>query len=289
MKTPRLVVLALAPLLALPAVLPGRGDAPGEPRPVEARGRGTLKGRVTLAGKRPDLAAINRELYKAVARRPEFSPGGGKELVEQQRWRINAGGGVANVVVFLMPPEGHYFPMAADDLDPAKAGWPREVALDTPLGNFVPHVAVIFPAYRDPRAKQRPRTRQVFRSQNTATFAHANSFHSQDPANCAQFIMAPGAVRTHDFVPNRLPIIVHDNIYPWMRAFVWAFEHPYAAVTDEEGDYVIPHVPAGVPLRVQAWHEEVGWLADGLKKGDPIEVPVGGVKERAFTVKVRDD
>jgi hypothetical protein len=71
-----------------------------------------------------------------------------------------------------------------------------------------------------------------------------------------------------------------------MQAYVWAFDHPYAAVTDREGNYVIKNVPAGAGLRVQAWHEEAGWLARGGEKGDPVGIRAGETTERSFTVKV---
>ena len=36
-----------------------------------------------------------------------------------------------------------------------------------------------------------------------------------------------------------------SNIHPWMKGCVWAFDHPYFAVTDANGGFVIPNAPAG--------------------------------------------
>lgn len=44
--------------------------------------------------------------------------------------------------------------------------------------------------------------------------------------------------------------------HPWMSAFVWVFDQPYFAVTDDSGTFVLGGVPPGdYVLRV--WHE--GW------------------------------
>ena len=43
-----------------------------------------------------------------------------------------------------------------------------------------------------------------------------------------------------------------------MRAHVWVFDHSYSAITNENGAFVMPRVPAGTELRIMAWHEGVG-------------------------------
>ena len=46
------------------------------------------------------------------------------------------------------------------------------------------------------------------------------------------------------------------NVHPWMRAYIWAFDNPYHAVTDKDGNFEIKHIPAEVPVRLFAWHEK---------------------------------
>ena len=64
------------------------------------------------------------------------------------------------------------------------------------------------------------------------------------------------------------------DIYPWMRAWVWGFDHPYFAVTDGHGRFDIPDVPAG-SWRVVAWHEAVGYRG-GSGLGERVTVRDGG-------------
>ncbi len=61
----------------------------------------------------------------------------------------------------------------------------------------------------------------------------------------------------------RLQCDVHNN----MNAYWAAFDHPYFAVTDADGKFVISGVPAGKYTLV-AWHE--GYKVIREEKGRPI-------------------
>jgi len=59
------------------------------------------------------------------------------------------------------------------------------------------------------------------------------------------------------------------DTHAWMLGFVHVFDHPYFAVTDEQGVFSIPDLPAGTYL-LKAWHE------DGGLKSQEIIVPDRG-------------
>lgn len=46
-------------------------------------------------------------------------------------------------------------------------------------------------------------------------------------------------------------------VHPWQRAYVYVFDHPYAAITDEKGRFAIKDIPPGTYV-VEAWHEALG-------------------------------
>jgi len=46
--------------------------------------------------------------------------------------------------------------------------------------------------------------------------------------------------------------------YSWSKSHVFDFNHPYFAITDKNGKYEMPRVPAGVQLEVCVWHEGAG-------------------------------
>lgn len=60
--------------------------------------------------------------------------------------------------------------------------------------------------------------------------------------------------------------VVCDAGHGWQQAWVHLFEHPYFAVTDENGYFRIEDVPTG-QYRVRAWHE--GWRIVGRRAGRP--------------------
>src|SRR5262249_7279902 len=72
-----------------------------------------------------------------------------------------------------------------------------------------------------------------------------------------------------------------DIIHPWVNGYVWAFDHPYFAVTDAKGNFTIPDAPAGTG-RLVVWHEKVGYL-DGAKGrlGERVTITGTGKMELA--------
>ena len=63
--------------------------------------------------------------------------------------------------------------------------------------------------------------------------------------------------------------LIKCDVHPWMRSWVGVMDHPYFAVTNELGSYVIRELPPG-KYTVEAWHEK--YVPLPLQ----IEVPSGG-------------
>ena len=57
---------------------------------------------------------------------------------------------------------------------------------------------------------------------------------------------------------------VKCDVHPWMTAYVIATDHPYFAVTDDNGNFKIDKVPSG-DYTVEAWHSEFGLKSATLK------------------------
>lgn len=66
-----------------------------------------------------------------------------------------------------------------------------------------------------------------------------------------------------------LPIQVKCDFHSWMAAYWLVLDHPYAAITAEDGSFTIEGLPAG-SHKLRIWHERVGYL------------------ERSLAVKVKD-
>ncbi len=63
--------------------------------------------------------------------------------------------------------------------------------------------------------------------------------------------------RFHRYRDKTGYIRVTSNTHPWMRGFIFVFDHPYAAVTDNNGNFTIENIPPGEYL-LRLWHEGFG-------------------------------
>ena len=64
--------------------------------------------------------------------------------------------------------------------------------------------------------------------------------------------------------PEILPMPIESNLYPWMRSFWLIVDHPYFAVTDKQGRFVIKNLPVGEHT-FTLWQEKAGFLNRKLK------------------------
>ncbi len=68
---------------------------------------------------------------------------------------------------------------------------------------------------------------------------------------------AGGAALETSFARPELAIRFMCNVHPWMRAFVFVFDHPYYSVTATEGKFALNDLPPGTYV-IEAWHERFG-------------------------------
>ncbi|MCK5427471.1 MAG: carboxypeptidase regulatory-like domain-containing protein, partial [Thermodesulfovibrionia bacterium] len=61
----------------------------------------------------------------------------------------------------------------------------------------------------------------------------------------------------------------------WIRGYIFIFDHPYAAVTDEKGIFEIDNLPPGEYL-LKAWHEGFGMQEKKIrvKSGEAVDVEI---------------
>ena len=90
--------------------------------------------------------------------------------------------------------------------------------------------------------------------------------------------------REYILKPDSRPYLVECSIHPWMKAYVWALDTPYAAVTDKDGKFEIKNVPTGVEVSVVGWHEGAKYFYGG-KDGTPLTLKDGETKKLDLKVK----
>ena len=76
-----------------------------------------------------------------------------------------------------------------------------------------------------------------------------------------------------------VPLSVKCDYHTWMTAYQLPVDHPYAAVTDENGAFTIPDLPAGKHSFI-VWHEAADGgfverkLAVEIKSGESTEMQI---------------
>ena len=53
------------------------------------------------------------------------------------------------------------------------------------------------------------------------------------------------------------PFKIKCDVHPWMIAYIGVFDHPYFAVTGDDGTYSISGLSSGEYV-IEAWHERLG-------------------------------
>jgi hypothetical protein len=76
-----------------------------------------------------------------------------------------------------------------------------------------------------------------------------------------------GYEKAYQLPDFREPTLLHvssANGHEWMAAYIAVLPHPWAAMTDENGHFVLRHVPPGTE-KIYAWHEVLGVLTKEVK------------------------
>ena len=101
---------------------------------------------------------------------------------------------------------------------------------------------------------------------NTDRLLH--NLHAASPRENPAFNRTQPKGRTIPIVFKRPEIIRVDcDLHPWMRAWVVVAEHPFYALTNEQGEFSLANVPPG-QYTLQVWQESLGTVARTVAVGD---------------------
>jgi hypothetical protein len=126
--------------------------------------------------------------------------------------------------------------------------------------HFIPHVLVARAGQRLIIASEDPITH------NTNVSGVRNNLNVVIPAALGQKQTLPGTVVRAE----PAPIPISCNIHPWMKAYLAVFDHPYFAVTNENGEFTLEKVPAG-KLQLVVWQETLEY-GPGGREGQTVVV-----------------
>jgi hypothetical protein len=176
--------------------------------------------------------------------------------------------GVKNVMIWLNDDANGNFNKAK--IHPKLAAIPKDtIVIDQPRCAFVPRITMM-------------RAGQKLEIKNSAPVAHNTRLTGDPKINGTINLTIPPKqeiVRDGDkaLKAEKRPLLVNCDIHGWMGGRIGVFDHPYFALTKEDGSFEIKDVPAGKILIFMS-HERGGWIHQPRgSKGQAITVPAGGV------------
>jgi len=238
----RLLLAAFVPTLLGIGILIGAGD--------DQAAWGTIKGQVVWSGQAiPERKVVelkdSKDREHCLSKGPILS----EELVVNPKNK-----GVRWAFVWLEPEAG----------DPPLKVHPKlqaiqkkQLEVDQPCCKFEPHALGL-------------RQGQEIVAKNSGPVPHNINWigGQKNPGNNV-IIPAGSSYTIKDLQADRYSVKIQCNIHGWMGGWVRIFDHPYFAVTDENGKFEIKQAPAG-KFRLRGWQEAVGWVPD--KKGIAIVI-----------------
>lgn len=219
------VALVGALAFAFSAVGCGSGSS-NEPLapPVDPATAASISGMVTFEGTPPALRPIDMSASAACVKanpKPVFPP----DVV------TGPNGALANVVVYVESGLGKYrYPVPQ-----------TPVVLDQKNCMYTPHVLAVMVGQPFSVANSDPTMHNV----------HVMARHNRQWSSSQPVASAP-LKSTFERPEFAIPVLC--NIHPWMRAYVFAFNQPYFAVTGTDGRFSIANLPPGT-YTIEAWHE----------------------------------
>jgi hypothetical protein len=175
--------------------------------------------------------------------------------------------GIQNVFMYMK---------RAKDIHPdLKDSKDKTVVFDQKGCTFMPHALIV-------------RTDQKVIVKSDDPVAHnTHTFPIKNQA--VNFILAPKdreGTEVSNPIPEILPMQVKCDIHPWMTAYWFVVDHPYAIVSDADGKFTIKNLPAG-KNDFRIWHEKAGYLdrkfSVNVKPGKTIDL--GEIKFKANDFK----
>ena len=192
----------------------------------------TLKGRVVFDGEVSAPAKLDITRDEEVC--GEFGLTDESLLVNQQNQ------GLRNVVIWLSSKQDvPVHPEYSENFE-------KPVVLDNADCRFQPRIVPV-------------RTNQILRVKNSDPVAHNVAVYARRN-NPFSIVIPQDMPLDKTFEREELePLRIDCSIHSWMRSYVVVTEHPYVAVTDKNGQFVIKNIPAG-EWEFRFWHERTRFL-----------------------------
>jgi plastocyanin len=181
---------------------------------------------------------------------PELKVIPGSPMATDESIVVGSRNGLKNVIVFLK--------------DAPKASFTLQspAVLDQVKCVYTPHVLAV----------QAGQTLQLKSSDAVMHNVHLKCQVNPD----ANYGFASAGQRDITLASAEAPFAVRCDVHPWMSAWIGVFDHPWFAVTSDDGSFTIEHVPPG-KYTLAAWQESLP------EQEQTIVVEATGKTEADFT------
>ena len=166
---------------------------------------------------------------------------GGKTVLDEAI--VSSGGHLANVFVYVK-----------DAVKGAPAAPADAVSFDQKGCHYVPHVLGI-------------RTGQSLKIINSDSTSHNVHSMAKGSPSFNAAMPTKGMTMEKKFTKAEQMVKVKCDIHGWMVAHIGVMDHPYFAVTGNDGGFSIKDLPTGEYTLV-AWHEKLGTKEEKIKVTD---------------------
>jgi plastocyanin len=209
---------------------------------ADAAGWGSLQGRFVLDGSAPEFPPVDasKDAY-CVEHQPV-----------NEHVVVGDDGGLANVVLYIRLGR-------RDKIEPHPdyaAALKEPATLDNKYCAFHPHVTLV-------------RTGQTLVIKNSDQTGHNTNLRLVKNGATNTTIEAGSETQRSLTKAEAIPLPVDCNIHPFMHGYVLVQDHPYMAVSSEDGTFEIENIPAG-KYEFQFWHEASGYMKNLKYKGGAL-------------------
>ncbi len=208
---------------------------------------GTIKGRIVYSEDAPVPEKINVERDAEIC--------GIVGLVEESLFVHKDNRGIRNVAVWLETRDE--IPIHPDLKDPPQ----KAPILDNRDCRFEPRMLGV-------------RTGQTFELKNSDPVPHNAAVYARRTQPFSEIIPMNQPLQKKFTKAETLPVRVDCSIHSWMKAWLIVADHPYIAITRENGSFEIANVPAG-EWKFRFWHERPGYLQTLVTDGKPAPLEKG--------------
>jgi len=223
----KMMYMFLVVLLCFPTVTFAAKKAKYEV--IEVANGGSIKGKAVFVG-----ATVPKDETLTLTSETDLC---GKTL-PARKYVINGNKEIKNVVVYLA------------DIKSGKKIPNEPVVINNILCAFEPHVAVGF----------RVKGNKVLIKNSDPVFHNTHTYiKGRTTFNLG---LPDKGTKIEKALRKSGLMSVKCDSHPWMLGYVYIFKHPYAVVTNENGEFSVSDIPPG-SYEVKAWHEGFGEISLG--------------------------